>query len=168
MSEFAGEMYLATESSNISSYGYDNGSRILRIIYRGNTLSARGPVYDYLKVPGLKWDELKAAKSKGTFVSAKIQSAYEFVKIEDGAPARKSGTVEKTLIALKKEMTRSPGVHLFFCLWNMTGKPDTSQETEKARLFKNCKAMIVLAAGSNSLSAAILPEAIRLAAEQNI
>ena len=62
------------KSSAITSFGYDERTRILEIEYRN------GSVYRYKEVPRHIWDELKHADSVGAYVNANIRDKYDFVE----------------------------------------------------------------------------------------
>jgi hypothetical protein len=62
-------------SSVVAAIRYDEQTSRLRIIFQS------GSVYDYLKVPGQVYDQMKKASSKGEFLNKEIKPHYEFEKI---------------------------------------------------------------------------------------
>ncbi|MBW8727369.1 MAG: KTSC domain-containing protein [Inquilinus limosus] len=64
-----------TESSAVSSVGYDPKTRSLDVEYAG------GAVYRYYPVPDRVWRQLLLADSKGRFVNARIRDAYPFRRV---------------------------------------------------------------------------------------
>ncbi|MDP3370812.1 MAG: KTSC domain-containing protein [Brevundimonas sp.] len=67
-------------SSVIRQFSYDEPRSRLRVTFTS------GDVYDYLDVPPMIFDELKAAASKGRFFSARIRDRYTFERIRIAAP----------------------------------------------------------------------------------
>jgi hypothetical protein len=62
-------------SSVVAAIRYDEQTSRLRIIFQS------GSVYDYLKVPGQVYDQMKKDSSKGEFLNKEIKPHYEFEKI---------------------------------------------------------------------------------------
>jgi ABC-type transporter Mla maintaining outer membrane lipid asymmetry ATPase subunit MlaF len=62
-------------SSVVAAVRYDEKTLKLRVIFQS------GAIYDYLKVPGNVYNEMKKASSKGEFLNNKIKPNYEFEKI---------------------------------------------------------------------------------------
>ncbi|MEJ6789347.1 KTSC domain-containing protein [Brevundimonas sp. BR2-1] len=67
-------------SSVIRQFSYDEPRRRLRITFTS------GDVYDYLDVPPMVPDGLRAAGSKGRFFSARIRDRFAFERIRIAAP----------------------------------------------------------------------------------
>ncbi len=155
--EFNGEMQKVVGSSNISGYGYDKDNCILRIAYAG------GMEYDYLQVPLKKWELLRAASSKGSYVSRHIVTAYEAIRISDGAVRKISGPVQANLKSIRCTDDR-----VLYSLWMASGKPIPGSGTSKEKLYAATKAILIEAAGSNQVRTKHLPDAIRLAAERGM
>ena len=69
---------LMVKSSAITSFGYDERTRILEIEYKNGT------VYRYREVPRQVWDELRRIESSGgsigAYVNANIRDKYDFVE----------------------------------------------------------------------------------------
>jgi KTSC domain len=61
------EMIPTPESSSIEEIGYDADAEEVYVRYRP------GGLYAYLGVPGVVWEELLAAPSKGTYVNEVIK-----------------------------------------------------------------------------------------------
>jgi hypothetical protein len=70
----------AMPSTVIRRFSYDEPRRRLRLTFTS------GDVYDYLDVPPMIFDGLKAAGSKGRFFSARIRDQYTFERIRIAAP----------------------------------------------------------------------------------
>lgn len=62
-------------SSVVAAIRYDETTATLRVIFQS------GSIYDYLKVPGKVYGEMKKASSKGEFLNKEIKPNYEFEKI---------------------------------------------------------------------------------------
>lgn len=62
-------------SSNIKSVGYDEGKRTLVVEFY------TGGIYEYKRVPLRVYDELMAADSVGSYLSAHIKGRYDTVKL---------------------------------------------------------------------------------------
>jgi hypothetical protein len=60
------------DSSAITGFGYESEKRILDVKFK------HGHTYAYLKVPARKFEEMKAAPSKGRFVTAQIKGKYDY------------------------------------------------------------------------------------------
>jgi len=65
---------IPVSSSNVSSVGYDPGSKTLEVEYNN------GEVYQYDGVPQDRYEELMAATSKGRFLNAVIKPYYGFTR----------------------------------------------------------------------------------------
>ena len=63
-------------STNIESIGYDPETKTLEVEFKKS-----GSVYRYDAVPEDVFEELKNAKSVGTYFGKAIKGAYEFKKI---------------------------------------------------------------------------------------
>lgn len=59
-------------SSVIASMHYNPETKALHIVY------VSGKVYLYKNVPQKVYDEMKTARSKGTFLNTRIKGKYEF------------------------------------------------------------------------------------------
>jgi len=65
------------KSSNVSAIGYDENKKELYIKYNTNA------VYKYLNVPKFIFDNMKAAKSIGKYVTEYVKCAgYSYEKVE--------------------------------------------------------------------------------------
>ena len=64
------------ESSNIESIGYDAGSGILEVEFKG------GSVYQYRGIPQEMYDELREADSVGSFIHRRIKNVFECERVE--------------------------------------------------------------------------------------
>jgi len=64
-------------STVIKSFTYDESVERLRIVFQ------TGKVYDYLKVPKVIYEEMKAAFSKGIYFNEKVKPYYNCEKISD-------------------------------------------------------------------------------------
>lgn len=62
-------------SSNISSIGYDESSRILEIEFNN------GSIYQYLDVPKAKFVALMNADSHGKYLAAEIKDVYRYRRL---------------------------------------------------------------------------------------
>lgn len=67
-------------SSVICQFSYDEPRRRLRITFTS------GDVYDYLDVPPIIFDGLRAAGSKGWFFSARIRDRFTFERVRIAVP----------------------------------------------------------------------------------
>lgn len=69
---------LVVKSSAITSFGYEERSRILEIEFKN------GSVYRYREVPRQIWEELKridsSGASLGAYINANIRDKYDFVE----------------------------------------------------------------------------------------
>jgi hypothetical protein len=63
-------------STVIKSFSYDPAMHRLGVVY------VYGLKYDYLKVPKEKYEEMKAASSKGIYLNQNIKRHYSFKKVE--------------------------------------------------------------------------------------
>lgn len=62
-------------SSNITSVGYDPATMTLEVEFSG------GALYQYFDVPEVVHEELMAAESKGTYLSAQIKGSYRYARV---------------------------------------------------------------------------------------
>ncbi|PRY50338.1 KTSC domain-containing protein [Arcticibacter pallidicorallinus] len=62
-------------SSVISSYHFEPSSRTLTVVFLS------GMVYEYQGVPESLYDEMKAVKSKGTFLNKRVKGVYPYRKL---------------------------------------------------------------------------------------
>lgn len=64
------------ESSQVKSHGYDAATRTLAVEFKS------GVVYHYHDVPATTYDDMKAAKSVGSFIGKSIKGVHKYVRIE--------------------------------------------------------------------------------------
>lgn len=64
------------ESSNIRSYGYAPGDKVLRVEF------TNGSRYDYADVPADVVENFVSSKSKGVFFSSAIRGKFQCTRIE--------------------------------------------------------------------------------------
>jgi hypothetical protein len=69
------ENYSSFESSNISSFSYDEVTGTLQVTFHN------GSSYQYFDVMPNKWEDLKRADSKGKFLHQHIKNQHRFVKM---------------------------------------------------------------------------------------
>ena len=62
------------ESSNLTSFSYDDVNQLLTVKFK------HGGTYDYFDVPAHVHDEMKAATSRGTFLATRIKGTYRYAK----------------------------------------------------------------------------------------
>ncbi len=62
-------------SSNISEIGYDEGRRILEVLFR------TGSIYQYFDVPPHIYDELMRTSSVGQYLNANIKGRYRYARV---------------------------------------------------------------------------------------
>lgn len=68
--------WIATpESSNLSGFGYDSATFILRVEFKN------GATYEYFDVPQHVADAMNAAPSKGQFLAHQIKGTYRYARI---------------------------------------------------------------------------------------
>ena len=67
------------ESSQVKSHGYDAASKTLAVEFKS------GGVYHYHDVPQKTYDDMKEAKSVGSFIGKSIKGVHKFTKIEKTA-----------------------------------------------------------------------------------
>ena len=67
---------ISVESSNIESIGYDSNSKILEIEFNNYS------IYRYYEVAEDVYDELMAAKSKGSYLYQKIKGVYRYERYD--------------------------------------------------------------------------------------
>ncbi len=65
----------AVSSSSIASVGYDESSNTLEIGFQN------GRVYLYLQVPGIEFEGLMAAHSKGRYFNSRIAGRFDYRQI---------------------------------------------------------------------------------------
>jgi lysyl-tRNA synthetase class 2 len=63
------------ESSSVVSIGYDRGSQMLEVEFRG------GRVYRYVDVPHEVWAGLRQAESKGQFFQTFVRDRFEATRV---------------------------------------------------------------------------------------
>jgi len=64
------------DSSNIESIGFDAGSSVLEVEFKG------GSVYQYKGIPQGVYNELMEADSAGSFIHRRIKNVFECERIE--------------------------------------------------------------------------------------
>lgn len=62
------------ESSNISRFGYDNPSRVLKVEFKN------GSIYDYFDVPDHVFNGMRNAASKGQYLAQQIKGSYRYAR----------------------------------------------------------------------------------------
>lgn len=62
-------------SSNISEIGYDEGQRILEVLF------SNGTVYQYFDVPPQIFRELMQASSIGQYLNANIKGNFRYARV---------------------------------------------------------------------------------------
>ena len=62
------------ESSNIARFGYDEGSRVLKVEFKN------GGTYDYFDVPENVYDGMRNAPSKGQFLAQQIKGTFRYAR----------------------------------------------------------------------------------------
>ena len=65
------EKFDAAGSSNIKTYAYSPSRSVLTIEFHS------GSTWEYYKVPGHLFDEMKQAESKGKFLNSRIKGYFE-------------------------------------------------------------------------------------------
>lgn len=63
-------------STVVADMKFDANACTLRVIF------ISGKIYDYQKVPESVYEEMKRAKSKGTYLNEHIKGNYSFIKIK--------------------------------------------------------------------------------------
>lgn len=63
------------ESSTISRFGYDEGSRTLTIEFK------KSGSYNYFDVPGSVFEQMKQASSKGSFFSSHVKPSFRYARL---------------------------------------------------------------------------------------
>lgn len=63
------------ESSNISRFGYEETSHILRVEFKN------GSLYDYYDIPGFIFDGLINAPSRGQYLAQNIKGTYRYARV---------------------------------------------------------------------------------------
>jgi hypothetical protein len=62
------------DSTSLASIGYSSDEHILEAEFR------RGAIYRFFMVPGLVFDDLMRAESKGTYFNLFIKNRYPFIR----------------------------------------------------------------------------------------
>ena len=62
------------DSSNITRFGYDADSRVLKVEFKN------GGTYDYFDVPENVIDGMRNAPSKGQFLAQQIKGTYRYAR----------------------------------------------------------------------------------------
>lgn len=63
------------DSSNISRFGYEESSRVLRVEFKN------GSLYDYFDIPVTTFDNMKNAGSKGQYLAQNIKGVYRYARV---------------------------------------------------------------------------------------
>ncbi|MEJ7927828.1 KTSC domain-containing protein [Sphingobium sp. AN641] len=63
------------DSSNLSGFGYDPGTSVLRVEFKN------GGTYEYYDVPSHVVDAMKSAPSKGQFLAYQIKGTYRYARV---------------------------------------------------------------------------------------
>lgn len=64
--------HVSVDSSSLASVGYDQGLEVLEVAFKS------GAVYRYEDVPGLLYDGLLSADSKGAFFNRRVRDLFRF------------------------------------------------------------------------------------------
>ena len=64
-------------SSVIANMHYDNAAATLRVVF------VSGDVYEYRKVPAAVYMDMKAARSKGSYLNRVIKPKYSYRKVNE-------------------------------------------------------------------------------------
>lgn len=63
------------ESSNITRFGYEEGSQMLTVEFN------HGGTYNYIDVPESVFKQMCSASSKGQFLALNIKGLYRYAKV---------------------------------------------------------------------------------------
>lgn len=63
------------ESSNITRFSYDEDGQILTVEFKN------GGTYNYFDVPGVIFEQMKSAPSKGQFLAQSVKGVYRYARI---------------------------------------------------------------------------------------
>lgn len=63
------------ESSNISSFSYEESNQVLRVEFKN------GSLYDYFDIPEFVFNEMKNAGSKGQYLADNIKGTYRYARV---------------------------------------------------------------------------------------
>jgi hypothetical protein len=69
------QMIPSPESSNVESFGYDEGTQTLVVEFK------KGGSYQYFDVPAQVFDAMKAAPSKGQFLAQSVKGTYRYARM---------------------------------------------------------------------------------------
>lgn len=67
--------YHLMPSTVVASFSYDHESQTLKVVFRS------GMVYDYINVPREKYEEMRNAFSKGSYLNTEIKGKYRYRKV---------------------------------------------------------------------------------------
>ena len=68
--------WIATpESSNLSGFGYEPNTSVLRVEFKN------GGTYEYYDVPLHVFEAMKVAPSKGQFLAQQIKGTYRYARV---------------------------------------------------------------------------------------
>lgn len=67
--------WIAVDSSTISRMAYDEARRVLAVEFKN------GSRYEYYDIPTNVFQQMKAAASKGRFLSANIKGCYRYARV---------------------------------------------------------------------------------------
>lgn len=67
--------WIAVDSSTISRMGYDDTRKVLSVEFKN------GSRYEYYDLPANIFQQMKAAASKGQFLSANIKGRYRYARV---------------------------------------------------------------------------------------
>jgi hypothetical protein len=68
--------WIATpDSSNLSGFGYDPNTSVLRVEFKN------GGIYEYYDVPLHVFEAMKVAPSKGQFLAYQIKGTYRYARV---------------------------------------------------------------------------------------
>lgn len=63
------------ESSNISSFGYEESNQVLRVEFKN------GSLYEYFDIPEFVFDGMRNAGSKGEYLAHNIKGTYRYARV---------------------------------------------------------------------------------------
>lgn len=63
------------ESSNISSFGYEESNRVLRVEFKN------GSLYEYFDIPEVVFNDMRTAGSKGQYLAQYIKGTYRYARV---------------------------------------------------------------------------------------
>lgn len=62
-------------STHVASVGYDNSAQTLEVEFLS------GGIYQYFDVPPAVFDDLMAAESVGTYLTANVKNSYRYARL---------------------------------------------------------------------------------------